>query len=91
MMHVLPHGFVRIRYYGFLANTHRKEQLHKIRELLGAPQPTTTEEEDQQQDADLPVLDHRCPHCKKGLMWPIDMAPRPRVSEILDLPLMVPT
>ena len=23
MMHVLPNGFVRIRYYGFLANTHR--------------------------------------------------------------------
>ena len=40
MMHVLPNGFVRIRYYGFLANTHRQEQLHKIRKLLDAPQPT---------------------------------------------------
>ena len=37
MMHVLPHGFVRIRYYGFLANTHRQEQLRKIRELLACP------------------------------------------------------
>ncbi len=91
MMHVLPHGFVRIRYYGFLANTHRKEQLRKIRELLGAPQPAATAEEDQQQDADLAVHDQRCPNCKEGLMWPIDMAPRPRLSEILDLPLMVPT
>ena len=38
MMHVLPNGFVRIRYFGFLANAHRKEQLRKIRELLDAPQ-----------------------------------------------------
>lgn len=30
MMHVLPNGFVRIRYYGFLANKHRQEQLRKI-------------------------------------------------------------
>ena len=38
MMHVLPNGFMRIRYYGFLANRHRQEQLRKIRELLNAPQ-----------------------------------------------------
>jgi hypothetical protein len=26
MMQVVPKGFMRIRYFGFLANTHRKQQ-----------------------------------------------------------------
>jgi hypothetical protein len=93
MMHVLPNGFMRIRYYGFLANTHRKEQLRKIRELLEVPQPDIDEEEtnDDQEDLDSPEHDRRCPHCQEGLMWPIDREPRPRLSEILHLPLLVPT
>ena len=92
MMHVLPSGFVRIRYYGFLANAHRQEQLSKIRKLLRVPQPATDEEADEeQQDPASPDHDQRCPHCKEGLMWPIDVSPRPRLSEILKLPLMVPT
>ena len=83
-----------IRYYGFLANTHRKDQLRKIRELLDVPQPATDEDEetdDGQEDLDSPEHDRRCPHCQEGLMWPIDMEPRPRLSEILHLPLLVPT
>ena len=93
MMHVLPNGFVRIRYFGFLANAHRKEKLRKIRELLDAPQPTSPEKEsdDEQQDLAATLQDQRCPHCNVGMMWPLDMAPRPRLSEILQLPLMAPT
>ena len=93
MMHVLPHGFVRIRYFGFLANTHRKEQLHKIRELLGVPQPVDPEKEsdDEQQDLAAALQNQRCPHCKVGMMWPIDRTPRPRLSEIINFPLLVPT
>jgi hypothetical protein len=93
MMHVLPNGFVRIRYYGFLANKHRKEQLRKIRELLDAPQPMPSEEEsdDEQQKLEAALREQRCSHCKVGLMWPIDVAPRPRLSEVLNLPLLVPT
>ena len=37
LLHVLPKGFVRIRYYGFLANCHRREQLARARELLAVP------------------------------------------------------
>jgi hypothetical protein len=93
MMHVLPNGFVRIRYYGFLANAHRKDQLHKIRELLGAPQPAVSDEEssDPSQDSSEQAPDQRCPHCHEGLMRTVDMAPRPRLSEILTFPLLVPT
>ena len=92
MMHVLPHRFIRIRYFGFLANKHRKQQLHKIRELLGAPQPASPEKksDDEQQDMAAALQKQRCPRCKVGMMWPIDITPRPRLSEILHFPL-VPT
>jgi Putative transposase len=39
LMHVLPRGFTRIRYFGFLANRHRGQKLIKIRQLLGMPHP----------------------------------------------------
>src|SRR5438552_9891049 len=35
LLHVLPAGFQRIRYYGFLGNRHRKETLARCRHLLG--------------------------------------------------------
>lgn len=35
LMHVLPKGFVRIRYYGFWSHSARKKKLARIRELLG--------------------------------------------------------
>ena len=38
LFHVLPAGFHRIRYYGFLANGKRKQNLARIRELLVPPQ-----------------------------------------------------
>lgn len=91
MMHLLPRGFVRIRYYGFLANSHRGEQLRKIRALLGAPQPAAGDEEPSDQDASTSALDQRCPHCHEGFLHAVDVAPRPRLSEILKLPLMAPT
>ena len=40
VQHVLPHGFVRIRQFGFLANRHRSGSLALIRQLLSSePQP----------------------------------------------------
>ena len=35
LLHVLPTGFHRIRYYGFLGNRHRAEKLALCRQLLG--------------------------------------------------------
>jgi hypothetical protein len=37
LQHTLPAGFQRIRYYGFLANCHRKTKLDLCRQLLAAP------------------------------------------------------
>ena len=37
LLHVLPEGFQRIRYYGFLANRYRAQRLARCRDLLGMP------------------------------------------------------
>ena len=36
VQHVLPHRFVRIRQFGFLANRHRSESIALIRQLLAS-------------------------------------------------------
>src|ERR1700752_4317230 len=39
LLHVLPEGFQRIRYYGFLSNPYRQQKLACCRELLDMPAP----------------------------------------------------
>ena len=39
VQHVLPRGFTRLRSYGFLANTKKREKLDVIRKVLGAAPP----------------------------------------------------
>ena len=39
LLHVLPKGFQRIRYYGFLANRYCEQKLARCRQLLAIPQP----------------------------------------------------
>lgn len=81
LLHVLPSGFVRIRYYGFLANRSRADNLARCRELLRqcprveepTPQPRTT--------ADPPKLETavpRCPLCHQGTMRVVEALPRQR-------------
>jgi hypothetical protein len=59
LLHVLPRGFVRIRFFGFLANRRRKQLLPLCQQLLdGSPHPTSP----------MPsVTDTKpswlCPHC----------------------------
>src|SRR3954451_2176925 len=40
LLHVLPHGFVRIRFFGFLANRRRKSLLSVCQQLLRMPTPS---------------------------------------------------
>jgi hypothetical protein len=61
LLHVVPHRFVRIRYYGFLANRHRKTSLDHARRLLRTNPPRLPEPK-------LPVDAPRCPSCREGVM-----------------------
>jgi Putative transposase/Transposase zinc-binding domain len=38
LLHILPAGFVRIRYFGWLSNRHRAENLARCRQLLAVPE-----------------------------------------------------
>jgi hypothetical protein len=44
LLHVLPDGFHRIRYYGFLGNRYRQEKLQQCRQLLGMIRETTPDQ-----------------------------------------------
>jgi hypothetical protein len=50
LLHVLPHGFHRIRYFGFLGNRYRREKLAQCRQLLGMALPEMSSEPSAVQD-----------------------------------------
>jgi len=81
LLHVLPDGLQRIRYYGLLGNRHRKEKLELCRRLLGMPasaeptDPTVRDYRDRYEQLTGDSL-HQCPQCKQGRMLVIEILPR---------------
>jgi len=64
LIHVLPHGFHRIRHYGLLANARRAGNLMKMRQLLGVVAGhQETETDDAANDNEPQILAHPCPCC----------------------------
>jgi hypothetical protein len=82
---VLPDGFHRIRYYGFLANCHRKRKLALCRELLGmAPPIPAADPPTNYRDRFEALTGHslrECPHCHTGTMVVIGCIARPTVCQ----------
>ena len=71
LLHVLPERFCKIRYYGFLSNRRRLDQLNKCKELLGVPPSPKQTEAKSWEELLLEVtgVDVRiCPVCHKGRM-----------------------
>ena len=69
LQHVLPKGFVKVRYYGFFSPTHR-HLLNQIRQLLERRIATCPPDEAEARPAakpktnpSLPDQAHRCPQC----------------------------
>jgi hypothetical protein len=81
LLHVLPEGFQRIRYYGFLANRYRKQKLAHCRELLDMPAPEPPALEgakdyrERYEELIGPSL-RECPVCHQGRMLVIEILPR---------------
>ena len=62
LLHVLPSGFHRIRHYGLIANTGRRENLARARELLQVvPAEVTLDGADAPAESAQPTF--VCPHC----------------------------
>jgi len=84
LLHQLPAGFVRIRYYGFLANRVRRTTLPQIRHLLHTP-PTPEENLEAHSEPE----PWPCPRCRRGtLRWTKNIDPvRPPTRAPPFLPL----
>ena len=80
LLHVLPAGLQRIRYYGLLGNRYREQKLARCRQLLGMPPPEPAASE--------PAPDYRdryeqltgaclweCPVCHQGRMRVVETLP----------------
>jgi hypothetical protein len=81
LIHVLPDGFHRIRYFGFLGNCHRARKLERCRELLGMASPNPAVDppagyQDRYQALTGQSL-RECPHCRTGIMVVIGCVARP--------------
>lgn len=82
LIHVLPNGFQRIRYYGFLGNRYRQQKLDQCRCLLGMPQPDQPTAKDPEEDyrdryENLTGCSlKRCPQCQQGRMVLVAILPK---------------
>jgi len=63
-LHILPKGFTRIRHYGILSSSWKKEKLPKLQAELATEKMEFTKTEQ-------PLLHRRCPSCKKGRLHTI--------------------
>jgi hypothetical protein len=85
LIHVLPDGFHRIRYYGFLGNCHRAQKLARCRELIGmAPAGPAAEISADYRDRFEALTGQslrECPHCHIGTMVMIDCIARPKICQ----------
>jgi hypothetical protein len=82
LIHVLPDGFHRIRYFGFLGNCHRARKLERCRELLGmtpsGPANPPADYRDRFEALTGRSL-RECPHCHTGVMVVVGCVARPGI------------
>jgi hypothetical protein len=91
LLHVLPDGFHRIRYYGLLGARYRKEKLEQCRQLLGM---VPREPDSPAKVAELDYRDRyqaltgsslwECPACHRGRMIVIGEIPPDSIPTITD-------
>jgi hypothetical protein len=86
LLHTLPEGFQRIRYYGLLGNRYRQQNLARCRQLLGMASPESTipkDYRDRYEELTGCSL-RRCPVCQHGCLVTIQVLPAHRSPPIQD-------
>jgi hypothetical protein len=77
LLHVLPTGFVRIRYFGLLANRHRTQLLSLCRAYLQTTAPPSS----------TLGASHLCHHCRRGTMRVVEnLSPTQLAAWLSDAP-----
>jgi len=69
--HIIPEGFVRVRYYGIFAGRDRKQNLERARELIGGL------EEKEAGDREQDKYEPSCPVCEEGKMVVVEYSRQP--------------
>lgn len=76
LLHILPSGFMKIRYFGFLANTNKKECVPLIQRLI-KPNPKVIEKQRetiQEMMLRLTGTDiSLCLECGKGMVYTVNL------------------
>ncbi len=70
LLHALPPGFQRIRYFGLLANCHRQHRLDTVRRILTEPLNQPLSEAASQTPAPPAEILRPCPRCGIGKLVP---------------------
>jgi hypothetical protein len=81
LLHVLPVGFVRIRYFGLLANRHRNPLLNLCREYLQTSSPLQASNASRNSN-----IANLCQHCRRGIMRLVEVLSPARL-----FPWLLPT
>jgi hypothetical protein len=81
LLHILPPGFTKVRFFGWLGSKNKAKALPAIRTALGAraPAPPPADETPAQRILRLTGVDvRRCPHCAKPTLTYVGRLPRAR-------------
>lgn len=83
LLHLLPRGFMRVRYYGYLANVHRRKKLAVIRCALANNRCAVGRRTKRRRAAPIPSM--RCSVCGGTMRLvaeiPPASAPRPQIPD----------
>lgn len=90
LQHVLPKGFIKVRYYGFMSPT-KRTLLEKAKILLGATSVSDkhsekNDQQDQQSSVDKAL---RCPVCGAPLIILFSIPRKERAPPCLDPPSII--
>ncbi len=75
LQHVLPKGFVKVRYYGFFAATHRTRLLSLRQQLGTSPAPLSSEETRPETTQAQALPKFLCPHCGQPMLFQRTLPP----------------
>lgn len=87
LIHTLPSGFQRIRYYGFLGSRYRQQKLARCRELLNMPAALAESGETGYRDRYEALTGtslRECPICHRGQMIVVETLPKCKAPKIQD-------
>lgn len=87
LLHALPDGFQRIRYYGLLGNRYRQQKLARCRQLLGMAPPVEAPAPEDYRDQHEQLTGsslRECPLCRRGRMLMVETLTPYRASASKD-------